>query len=99
MRDLAGYEKSWPAFFYFQKRNEKKEMFIMSLVKTIGRTGIEWFVGRDYSLPQIAKIYGVSSTTIYQAVRALYGADWKNTLKSKKELNHEKRTVSDFVRC
>ena len=70
---------------------------MMSLVKTVGRTGIEWFVGRDYSLPQIAKIYGVSSTTIYQAVRALYGADWKNVLKKKELLNHEKQSVSCSV--
>ena len=69
----------------------------MSLVKTIGRTGIEWFIAKGYSLPEIAKNYDVSSATIYQAVRSLYGADWKNVLKAKKELNHEKQYVSCSV--
>ena len=70
----------------------------MSAVKIIGRSGLEWFFVRGYSARQIAAIYGLSLNYIYMAVRAYYGADWKNVLKTKKEaFDYEQSSISQLV--
>lgn len=55
----------------------------MSFVKTVGRHGIEDLLKKGYTNVEIAAIYDVSKSTLYTAYRQLYGADWKNSMKSR----------------
>ena len=51
---------------------------MLSFVKTVGRHGIEELVKKGYTNVEIAAIYDVSTSTLYNAYRLLYGSDWKN---------------------
>lgn len=46
----------------------------------VGRHGIEYLYNKDYTIPQIAYIYGVSEATVRTSCRGLYGADWRKAL-------------------
>lgn len=75
-------------------------MLNLSFVKTISRSYLEWFFVRGYSFKQVAQISDTSVSTVYNAVRAFYGADWKKVLNRKrKEFENEQSSISQFVYC
>ena len=70
----------------------------MSAVKVIGRSGLEWYFVRGYSIKQIAAIYDLSAASVYMSVRAYFGPDWKTILKSMKEaFDYEQSSISQYA--
>ena len=63
-------------------------MLSTAFVFEVGRNGIENLYAKGYSIAAIARIYGVSETSVYSACHELYGVNWKTVLKQKaKKIN------------
>lgn len=72
----------------------------MSLVKTVGRNGVEDLYCRGgYSLEEIAIIYEVSMSSLYGCLRQLYGSDWKKVLSTRKEEYEVKADYEERIFC
>ena len=70
----------------------------MSAVKVIGRSGLEWYLVRGYSVKQIAAIYDLSANYVYMSIRAYFGTNWKTILKSMKEaFDYEQSSISQYA--
>ena len=83
----AGFFILWAIF----ARKKGKEAFIMylpiqfnnSFAQDINRSGLEDMFKKGYKVKEIAAIYDVGVATVYTALHALYGCEWKKTIAAK----------------
>lgn len=68
---------------------------MLSAVKTISRSTIEWYWTQGYNSAQMAAMLGVSPSYMSLIIRAYYGANWKKvkTRTVKEQWDHEQQEI------
>ena len=61
---------------------------MLSSSKAVGRSGIEALYYKEYKVKEIAEIYDISGSYLYNCLRQLYGRKWKSML-SKRAMKEE----------